>query len=681
MSFAVHTFEINPSGDPTGFAFHEEAGEGRELYFLSKFGTGTPEARNIAENIFGMVLESLRNSKAVDPYDQFEDALKAANAEARKHAKSFTKVPNFVIAFFDFHHLYLSQTGESEAYLVRGASVSQISETVDDGQELFQNILSGQVAVDDTVLLTSSRLLRSVTASEMADIFSQSDFSEAVATLRAKLTTTTDEDLVVTTIGVAKKEETPSAGFLSKVVSKGKEVVQKTKKKSSKMSVLPKQEEAPEAPEKPAPKKKKSEADVPETLPLGTASEELLPEALAPEETATEETPSEPRSSGRNASLWSTFQNVLRSLTALRKQKQALGIAGTLIGVLLIAVGVQYLGNFESSKTTELRDQLDIAQESFHQAETFLIRDERTEASEALARAQEVVQGLLNSRSTKFRSNALVLLADIQNKQLEIEDAYPVQPVLLADLSLKNSEIDAKGLVKLGERLFGFDSQKVYKTVRNVVEQGTLISSQASIIAGGAKEDQNTMIFLTDTPRIFEYREGKVESMDTQDETWKSGIDLQTFRQFVYLLDPAENQIWKYKRNYTNFSGAIAYNQGADLSQAVSMGIDGAIFILSEDGSIQRIYQGEVTDYDFRNLPSVPFVGKNLKLFVQPNFEFLYILDPDNARVLIFRKGERFVTYAKQLIYDLPDVQSFSVDDSEQKINILTKTAIYEFGL
>ena len=245
MSFAVHTFEINPSGDPTGFAFHEEAGEGRELYFLSKFGTGTPEARNIAENIFGMVLESLRNSKAVDPYDQFEDALKAANAEARKHAKSFTKVPNFVIAFFDFHHLYLSQTGESEAYLVRGASVSQISETVDDGQELFQNILSGQVAVDDTVLLTSSRLLRSVTASEMADIFSQSDFSEAVATLRAKLTTTTDEDLVVTTIGVAKKEETPSAGFLSKVVSKGKEVVQKTKKKSSKMSVLPKQEEAP----------------------------------------------------------------------------------------------------------------------------------------------------------------------------------------------------------------------------------------------------------------------------------------------------------------------------------------------------------------------------------------------------------------------------------------------------
>jgi len=111
------------------------------------------------------------------------------------------------------------------------------------------------------------------------------------------------------------------------------------------------------------------------------------------------------------------------------------------------------------------------------------------------------------------------------------------------------------------------------------------------------------------------------------------------------------------------------------------MTIDGAIYVISEDGNIQKVFRGVVADYDFRDLPSTEFMGKNLKIYTGIDLDFLYVLDPDNARVLVFKKGDRFATYTKQLIYDVPGAKDFVIDDSEQKVNIITQDKIYEFGL
>ena len=111
------------------------------------------------------------------------------------------------------------------------------------------------------------------------------------------------------------------------------------------------------------------------------------------------------------------------------------------------------------------------------------------------------------------------------------------------------------------------------------------------------------------------------------------------------------------------------------------MTIDGSIYIVSDDGTLQKVFRGTKVDYTFRELPSVPFSGKNLKIFTNPNLDFLYVLDPDNARILVFVKGERFATYKKQVIFDLPDARDFVIDDSGQKVNVLTKDKIYEFSL
>ncbi len=655
MTFSAHTFETNPSEGNLGFAFRENIGEGQEVFFLGKFHEEDVDPKTVAESIFGSVVESFTSSKTGDAYDRFEDALKSANLEAQKRKKNWKQIPNIVIAFLDFNNLYLSQSGECEAYLVRGTSISQITEIPEKENVLFSNILSGQVMVEDVILLSSTRLLRSVTANQIVDTMGRSDFSEAVGLLRHELQSASEEDTLVTAIGVGKKEVSQSAGFLSKMVSKGKKI----EKDLEPVKVAPKKEVVTE-----------DEDDF--------DNEDFEEETFTPN-TAVEEEPL------KVGDLLNKFKGITEKFhfkkRTLKPQKNLVIIAGTILIILIVGIGIKSIANYESTDTKALREQLSIAREALVQADTFLLQGERQSASEYLQKAQSSVQTVLSSKSKNFRSDAQFLLADIQEKQLQVENAKKITPQLLADLGVKNDNLESVGLLELGGNLYVHDLKQVYKTVRNIVEKGLPISEKETILAAAVRADQNTLLFLTDAPKIVEYREGLITPMGTEDDVWKRGLDIKTYGRYAYILDPVENQIWKYERRRAKYSPAIAYNQGADLSRAVSMTIDGGIYVLSDDGSLQKIFRGVKTDYEFRELPSIPFSGQNLKIFTTENHDFLYLLDPENARILVFVKGERFATYKKQVIFDVPDARDFVIDDAGQKVNVLTKDKIYEFSL
>lgn len=657
MSFSVHTFETNPEGN-LGFAFHQNIGEGQDLYFLAKFNPETPDAQSVAESIFGAAVDHFESHPGGNPYDTFEEALKAANqagnkAQALKHGR-----PEIIISFFDFHQLYLSQCGKSEAYLVRGTNVSQISELPEDTPELFLNILSGQVSVDDVILFSSDRILRTLTANQLSDIFARPNFSEAVSVFRHEVSAKSEDDILVTTIGIGKKDSISAAGFLSKVIP-GKNNAANTKEEPTIV------DEVIETP--PAIEENQTVSDVDALM----DEDEIMVD---------EPTPSHTEKAFNIGKFNMPAIPALKGFKMPKINKNMALIAGLILALLIVIIVVKSL-NFESEEEARLRESLSIARENLQQADTFLIQGEREEAKQYLVRAQESVAEIMSSKSKLFRSDANFLLADINAKQLQVENAREVTPTLIADLGVKNDNLESIGLLELRGNLYAHDTKQVYKTVRNVVEKGLPIGDQDTVLAGSVRRDQNMMLFLTDGPRIVEYKEGLLTPMRTEDENWKRGIDIKTYGRYAYVLDPVENQIWKYERRRANYSASSPYNQGADLSRAVSFTIDGGIYVLADDGSIQKIFRGEKADYSFAEVPSTPFQGKNLKIYTSTELDLLYVLDPDNERVLVFVKGDRVATYKKQILYNLADARDFYIDDSGQKVNIITSDKIYEFSL
>ncbi len=647
MAFPVHTFETNPEGN-LGYAFHQLVGEGQELYFLAKFPTETPEPQAMAETIFGAIVDHMEASKIEDHYDRFEDALKAANIEAKKNNITGKNPPEIVVAYFDFHQLYLSQSGPSEAYLVRDHGVSQITEVADQADDLFLNILSGQVMVDDVILLSSNRILRTLTANELADTLGKQNFRQATNQFRQELSQKSEEDLLVTIIGIGKKEETPAAGFLNRMVSTAEKAAAPIKEAMSSEETLVEKDHLEENSPPPA---------VNQTV-------KKSPSMAMP---------------NTNASF--------KKLKNFRPQKNLIILAGVVLLLLLIILAVKSI-NWESEEEVGLREELNIAREALQQADTFIIQGERESAKEYLNKADQAVQTVFKSNSKLFRSDAQFILAAIKDKQLQVENAKQATPSLVADLGSKSDNLSARGLLELEGSFYVFDNKNVIKTVRNVVESPSVLSaSGGSVLAGASRSDQKTLIFLTDDPRLIEYREGIITPMQTQDENWKKGIDIKTYGRFVYVLAPTDNQIWKYERRSANYSGATAYNTGnAEIADAVNFTIDGSIYIISASGEITKLFRGEAQDYDFKELPSIPFSGPNLKIYTSAELDYLYVLDPDNKRLLVFTKGDRFATYRRQVMFqseteNLENVRDFFIDTSGQKVTILTEDKIFEFNL
>ncbi len=642
MAFSVHTFETNPEGN-LGFAYHQNIGEGQEVYFLAKFALGTTEAQNIAESLFGAIVDHLSKPSAKDHYDHFEEALKKANQAFRKDASQTSKTPEIVVALFDFHHLYLTQSGESEAYLIRDGGVSQITEIPEESDDLFLNILSGQVNIDDVVILSSNRILRTLTANELSDIFAKPSYRESTNSFKHELSQKSNEDLLVTIIGIGKKEGgMPAAGFLSKVMtnSPAEKVVS-----AAKEVVKPSSETEP-IPEEPS----AEHEEIPEVKITKSKTQFIKPETVS-------------------------------AIKNFRPQKNLLILASVVLTLFFVGLGIKSI-NWESEEEIRLREELDIAREAIQQADTYLVQGDKTEAKDSLERANSAVQEVFKSKSKLYRSDAQFLLADIKAKQLQVENARQVTPNLLADLGVKSDTIDATGLLNLDGSLFAYDSKQVIKSVRNIVEAPINVNeSGGSILAAASRPDQKTLTFITDNPRVIEYKEGIITPMQTQDENWKKGIDVQTYGRYTYILDPAENQIWKYERRRSNYSASTAYNQGANLAESVSFAIDGAIYVVSASGEIQKIFRGVSQDYDFRDLPSTPITGPNVKLYTTAELDYIYVLDPDNERLLVFVKGDRFATYKRQILYGIDDARDFIVDEGGQTVSLLTKNKIYEFNL
>ena len=665
MSLSIHTFETNPHGNKICFAFHENVGEGQELFFISRFPEATKKPDEIAENLFGVIIRVLQTSKISDPYDKLEDALKSANMEYKKFVAQATDVPDIAVAYFNFHNLYLSQSGNSEAYLIRDMKISQISETLEKSDELFINILNGQISIDDVIILTTRRILRSITSNQLIDIFSRSNFSEASNTLRQELTNSSGEDFLITAVGVGKKEETPAAGFLSRVLTS------KKKERSSPVDIPASETEATEATEEIA------ALDSPDEEPTAKSA---LEEGKS--QTYEESQTFEPRVSSPSTPISQHLQNMFKGIKALFQPGNKISLfTGAAFIILVLGISIKLIMGIESEEEIYLREQLSIAREALNQADTLLLQGDRTQASDYLEKSKESIQIVLSSKSKNFRSDAQFMLADVQEKQLQVENARKVTPNLLADIGVKNDNVHALGMIELRGGIFAFDQKQVYKTIRNIVEKGLQISEKENIVAGDSREDQNNLLFLTDSPRLIEYRDGVISPMNTEDDIWKRGIDIKTYGRYAYFLDPTENQIWKYERKRTNYSGAVPYNQTADLSRAVSFTIDGAVYIMNDDGSIQKLFRGELQNYEFRDLPSVPFQGQNLKILTRTDLDFLYLLDPDNERLLIFVKGDRFATYKKQVLFGISGAQDFTIDELGQRVNILVDDKVYEFSL
>ncbi|MCS6846049.1 MAG: hypothetical protein NZ528_17290 [Caldilineales bacterium] len=210
--------------------------------------------------------------------------------------------------------------------------------------------------------------------------------------------------------------------------------------------------------------------------------------------------------------------------------------------------------------------------------------------------------------------------------------------------------------------------------------------------AGGARSSSNLLV-LDSNNNVLQVEDvlGLRPLAVAARESWQSPRLISSYIGNLYVLDSATGRIWRYLPTADGYSNPPqSYFEGdatLDLSQAVDMAIDGNIWILYSDGTVQTFFQGRQQPLVLETPPNGPIV-KPQALYVGDEAgaaQSLYILDSGGARVVEYSKSGK---YLRQLVpadaadrEKLRQARDLQVDEVEGVLFILTAPGLLQADL
>lgn len=642
---------------PLGFTEHYytewDDGLGKEkiaLFLLVSVSSTQVPSAEIAKEAFQLLQDHFLDDLAGDPYERFENALREINLMASQKEKELELkfMPNMhvLIGVVQKDYLFISQRGEAHGYLIRKRHVSSITEGLFDErnkEDLFQNIASGVLEVGDNVVFTTGPLVQYVTPTDLAKIFSEQNLGEANKELEHLLKQDVEDQMAVLSFEVLEKTEQIAAVSASKMGDDEEE--EEPLAMHSKVEVEEETEERRRF-------LKKRYLDQ-----LDRASERLREFALKQDRWA-----------------------FLNQVKGWEKKKLLSAIVGVAV---LVVVGTFVLTQTvgEQRKLGIFQSQLDQAQSNLDLATTKGTFD-KAEAAVLLEGAEDLVATVLESGYLESEANQL--LKDIDEQKDFLDNVFHVDDELkeVSDLSGKMlAGTQLVGVEAHADKLVVFSESEAFRILTDQVQGPDVLDATEKVIAARTFEDYNAVVLLTFGGKLIEYSEGNSQFADTADVDWKSGLDIATYSNKIYILDPANNQIWRYQRGNTGYGAAQAYLGEEDLTNAVSLAVDGKVWVLKADGSLLQYFAGELVDYVIKKAPLTVIEGAT-RVITDLDMTRIYVLDSVGKRVLVYDKSTKNddLTYSSQYVFDTLDetITDIYVDKLRNVLMLTTKTALYE---
>lgn len=330
--------------------------------------------------------------------------------------------------------------------------------------------------------------------------------------------------------------------------------------------------------------------------------------------------------------------------------------------------------------------QKNLKEQKVYQQKITLINQKIKEGTpDALSLGQKTLAELIkkypkNSQKFKELNNLKKNLNNVLNSVIKI---YKVTPGVFYDLTIiKNKAVGSN------VSIFA-DNLAVLDRVNNSVYLLNLKNKSPEIVAGGKNTvgvkfltlyGANTYLLNPDKNILQVDNEAKKTKTLFSKDNWGNILSFSSFAGNLYLLDQKNNQIWKYIKTDSGFSDVKNYltaDTAPDFSSALSMAIDGSVYLLKKDGLIQKFTQGSIDNFNISGLDSN--LGNEGQIFTSDEVKNLYILDKTNKRIVVLGKNG---AYAGQYFIDIiAKSSSFAVSETLQKIFLLAGDKIYSIEL
>lgn len=602
-----------------------------------------------------------------DGYDRLESALKELNGLLKGFLLSeAVKDVHAVVGLLEQNGtLHISHVGRAEAYVIRDGTAVQITEYARAKPPMaFMHIVSGPVQSRDHFVISTTRLLRSMTPAQLAQTV-QHGGETAVQTIVQTL--------------AAEKE----AACILHIALAGNVG----------------EEDAPREVNRPVVTSRRNRGKDRNAASLLSSVSGVM-NHMDWSKLFTRVRGSNGKMKKATSSFTDTISQFLKDLYDPERKRRAhlLLLAGSAAAFLIIWMLVQLTLSSQRSQTKgELATLVKQINADISTAETRQLAGETDSANAILERADQRAREVMTNESGLYRSEALELLDRIKSKREEMNRVIRVTPPrVMANLSGKKADILAQGFIGLsnGEFLV-FDRQDLYNVSLNTVESADKLGSEELILDGDNFPRFQSKVFMTTGNSVIEILNGQPTTMKTEDSAgWITGADIKTYLRYLYVLAPERKQIYKYERLASRYGPPAEYNVNGDMAGAIDMTITGPVYVLRDTSAsggktgereVVKLLRGEKQTFNIRNLPpgALNGVTKIFKSAVNGNF---YFLDPENKRVVVTTNdgdlGDSL--YLKQYVLDSEQVgrlKDLFVDAEDTRLYVLDEKKLYAIDL
>jgi hypothetical protein len=688
MDTIVRTGSTKPQHDLVLVSLSLETLRGERVCLLAEITAPEKEAHAIERECEEVVRHALLESEG-EAAERLDSTLKELNGLLKGVLVSgVVQDAHMLVSILDRSGtLHVSHAGRAEAYLIRRGSASQITEyTAGKPTPAFVHIASGMLEDGDLVLLSTQRLLRTFTPAQLARL-------------------TADRDGIIDHIGRALEAEQEHAALACLITKSNGDEEQEEKQAPVSRATR----------STPGDRRGRMQRDsLMARLRVPSVGNVALPSLagisgglssvmkfLRPSESSGARKP-RPAKTGpgmgeRIGIVWERIQAGWKSFVAdlshpqRKKRAHLLLLAGALGVLVLVWAMVHLVTSSQRSKTVaELEAIVEEIGQEIQLAENRSITGDTDGANANLSHARERAIQLRDNDSGLFRGEANTLLERIRVKEDELNNVIRLTPRSIP-LTGSNPDILARGIIGLGNSEFVvYDKQNAYRVLLKSVEPGARISDDLLVVDGVNFERFQSQAFLMNQNSIIEFTGGQPVTMKTDDPRgWMSGVAIDAYLRYIYILSPENNQIYKYERLGNRYGPPVEYNVNGALAGALDMTIDGSVFVLKDNGdtrSLIKLFRGENQNFVIRGLPedAINTVTKLFKV-VDRN---IYLLDPVNRRVLVVSDGGATgeATYVRQFVLEQGDgnddeLQDVYVDADEAQMFVLADKHIYVIDL
>jgi hypothetical protein len=159
----------------------------------------------------------------------------------------------------------------------------------------------------------------------------------------------------------------------------------------------------------------------------------------------------------------------------------------------------------------------------------------------------------------------------------------------------------------------------------------------------------------------------------------KAPSDATGYNGKLYVLDAANQQIWKFLPGGGGFGSPSKYLQAGSTSiaNAVSLAIDSNIYVLTGSGSVVRYFNGGQDGFTLT--PADPSLSNGGQIWTDPDTQGIAIADATNKRVLLYTKDGHLVAQYVSPVFKGP---TDLVGDSKSKnLYVVDGNAVYQLML